>query len=179
MRTVGVLALAWLTMHRIRKVLAWAPAGEGFRRLALLVGIAGVLFWTASVVENTTKLAPTSRYRVAARGWTRDLPLERLAWTLGCAKPHQTALERELGRPITPGDTAAIDALEFLRGDTTAFRRRLLAISGVDYECRQVPFLLGRATFWLLWLPLAFLLPWGVLQMMLWVIKWVAAGFRS
>lgn len=30
---------------RIKKVLAWAPAGEGFRRVALLVSFASVLLW--------------------------------------------------------------------------------------------------------------------------------------
>ncbi len=161
-------------MHHIKKVLAWAPAGEGFRRLALLVGIAGGLFWTASVLARAR--------------WTQDVPAERVAWTLGCAGPRQIALEkrrqeleRQLQRPLTAADTAPIGLLEFLHGDTT--RRRLIRAlrveAGVDYECPQLSFVLGRATFWLLWLPLAFALPWGVFQMVLWVIGWVAAGFRS
>lgn len=174
-------------MHRIKRVLAWAPAGEGFRRLALLAGIAGGLFWTASVVGWPR---PALGDRLAAA-----LPLERLGWTLGCAKPYQAALEeqrrdleRELGRPITPGDTAAINALAYVRGETTlraisGFDRplllRLMAIRRVDYECRQVPFLLGRAAFWLLWLPVAFLLPWGVVQVVPLTIGWVVAGFQK
>ncbi len=43
----------------LEKIFSWAPAGEGFRRLALpalLAGSAGVLFWTVSVVYNTSKL---------------------------------------------------------------------------------------------------------------------------
>ncbi len=43
----------------LEKIFRWAPAGEGFRRLALLAllaGSAGVLFWTVSVVYNTSKL---------------------------------------------------------------------------------------------------------------------------
>ncbi len=97
-------------------------------------------------------------------------------------QPHRGgAFDQECrGTPDTVPDKVE-RALNFrgIRGLDRPLRRRLMAISGVDYECRQVPFLLGRAAFWLLWLPLAFLLPWGVFQMMLWVIKWVAAGFRS
>ena len=154
----------------LEKVFRWAPAGEGFRRLALLFGVVGVLVWTASVLDRAR--------------WTRDLPVEGVAWTFGCAGPRQIALEkrsqelaRQLQRPLTAADTAAISMLVRARGDTTRSRVRD-ALAGVDYECRQLPFVLGRATFWLLWLPLAFLLPWGVFQVLPLTISWVVAGFQ-
>ncbi len=60
----------------LEKIFRWAPAGEGFRRLALpalLAGSAGVVFWTVSVVYNTSKL--TSR----TAGQDVDLERESLA----------------------------------------------------------------------------------------------------
>jgi hypothetical protein len=39
-------------MYRIRKVLAWAPAGEGLRRVAVLVAVVGGVMWTVDWFNN-------------------------------------------------------------------------------------------------------------------------------